>query len=65
MSLVNDNALIVFPKVSFDSKFNLIKSIDSKLEKILLIKVINIDVELKFSGYYINSSTAHAFNIRN
>lgn len=65
MSLVNDNALIVFPKVSFDSKFNLIKSIDSKLEKILLIKVINIDGELKFSGYYINSSTAHTFNIRN
>ncbi len=65
MSLVNDNAMVIFTNPVFNTNFGIIKAIDWKNENIIELKVLEHEGELHISGHFINSSLGHVFNIRN
>lgn len=65
LSLINDNALLIFPKATYNSKFGVIKALDWKLEKVLELKVEQVNGELKFSGLFTNGPAAKVFNVKN
>lgn len=64
-ALLNDNALIVFNTVSYNSKFNVLKALDWKLERVLELKVSKVNDEVVITGQFTNSRTAKVLDVNN
>ena len=65
VALVNNNALIVFSKVSYNAKFGVLKALDWQLEKVLELKVDLVNDEVKFEGQFTNSAAAKVLPVNN
>ncbi|MDO9182903.1 MAG: hypothetical protein Q7U04_10875 [Bacteriovorax sp.] len=62
-ALVNDNALISFSKVSFDSAKGIISLVDSKNERKLTLGVIEKANTIAFKGQFINAPQAQILEV--
>jgi hypothetical protein len=64
-SLVNNNALIVFSKLRFNSEFNVLKALDWQLKNVLEVKMNMVNDVLDISGQFTNSNTAKVLDVQN
>ncbi len=65
LALINNNALIVFSKVSYNPKFGVIKALDWQLSKVLEVKVSKVNGEVQIVGQFTNSAAAKVLNVKN
>jgi hypothetical protein len=63
-SLVNNNALLTFSKVSIDSAKGIVSLVDSKNERKLTLGVTDISILPVFKGQFLNAPQAKILDVQ-
>ena len=63
VTLINNNALIVFSNVTFSKENGVLKAIDWKMEKVLELKVTKFGDEIILKGQFTNSPLAKVLSV--